>query len=122
MNKQQLIVELQTHGLKLVEQEIGAAGRKGGAGPSDHKAVTVDGTTVMVPIYNSPAAQSPYSVGIDKTTNQMLLQFEQEAIGSATPSGRSPRSSFPINQSSTASLRLTAFPTVKLHCYTVETC
>ena len=74
MNKQQLIVELQTHGLKLVEQEIGAAGRKGGAGPSDHKAVTVDGTTVMVPIYNSPAAQSPYSVGIDKTTNQMLLQ------------------------------------------------
>jgi len=69
MNKPQLIVELQTHGLKLVEQEIGAAGRKGGAGPSDHKAVTVDGTTVMVPSYNSPAAQSPYSVGIDFTPN-----------------------------------------------------
>ncbi|MEP0855541.1 MSMEG_0568 family radical SAM protein [Trichocoleus sp. DQ-U1] len=82
MNKQQLIVELQTHGLKLVEQEIGAAGRKGGAGPSDHKAVTVDGTTVMVPIYNSPAAQSPYTIGIDKTTNQMLLQLDREAIAS----------------------------------------
>ena len=90
MNKQQLIVELQTHGLKLVEQEIGAAGRKGGAGPSDHKAVTVDGTTVMVPIYNSPAAQSPYTVGIDKTTNQMLLQLEREAIGSATPQAIAP--------------------------------
>jgi radical SAM protein (TIGR04043 family) len=90
MNKQQLIVELQTHGLKLVEQEIGAAGRKGGAGPSDHKAVTVDGTTVMVPIYNSPAAQSPYSVGIDKTTNQMLLQLDREAIGSTTPKAIAP--------------------------------
>ncbi len=80
MNKQQLIVELQTHGLKLVEHEIGAAGRKGGAGPSDHKAVTVDGTTVMVPIYNSPAAQSPYTVGIDKTTNQMILELDREAL------------------------------------------
>jgi len=85
MNKQQLIVELQTHGLKLVEHQIGAAGRKGGAGPSDHKAVTVEGTTVMVPIYNSPAAQSPYSVGIDKATNQMVVQLEPEVIGSATP-------------------------------------
>lgn len=85
MNKQQLIVELQTHGLKLVEPEIGAVGRKGGAGPSDHKAVTVDGTTVMVPIYNSPAAQSPYSVDIDKATNRMVVQLDREVIGSATP-------------------------------------
>ncbi|MDB9513113.1 MSMEG_0568 family radical SAM protein [Kamptonema animale CS-326] len=80
MNKQQLIVELQTHGLKLVNHEMGAAGRKGGAGPSDHKAITVDGTTVMVPIYNNPAAQSPYNVAIDKTTNQMILQLNREAI------------------------------------------
>ncbi len=91
MNKQQLIVELQTHGLKLVEHEIGAAGRKGGAGPSDHKAVTVDGTTVMVPIYNNPAAQSPYTVGVDKKNNQMLLQLDREAIGSASaPSAIAP--------------------------------
>ncbi len=70
MNKQQLIVELQTHGLK-VEQETGAAGRKGGAGPSDHKAVTVEGTTVMVPIYNSPAARSPYSIAVN--SNQAIV-------------------------------------------------
>lgn len=80
MNKQQLIVALQTHGLKLVEPCIGADGRKGGAGPSDHKAVTVDGTTIMVPIYNSPAAQSPYTVEVDETTSQMVLALEQEAI------------------------------------------
>jgi radical SAM protein (TIGR04043 family) len=62
MNKQQLIVELQSAGLKLASAEIGAAGRIGGAGPSDHKAVTVDDATVMIPIFNSPAANSPYTV------------------------------------------------------------
>lgn len=60
MNKQRLITELQSKGLKLVDPHVGAAGRKGGAGPSDHKAVTIEGTTVMVPIYTGNAAQSPY--------------------------------------------------------------
>jgi len=72
MNKQQLIVELQSAGLKLASAEIGAAGRIGGAGPSDHKAVTVDDTTVMVPIFNSPAANSPYTV-INSSGEQTLL-------------------------------------------------
>lgn len=61
MNKQHLITRLQSHGLRLVEPGIGAAGRKGGAGPTDHKAVTIDGTTVMVPIFTGTAAQSAYS-------------------------------------------------------------
>lgn len=60
MNKQQLITELQSHGLRLVDEAVGVKGRRGGAGPSDHKAVTVDGTTVMVPIYTGAAGQSPY--------------------------------------------------------------
>ncbi|MBD1864127.1 MULTISPECIES: MSMEG_0568 family radical SAM protein [Trichocoleus] len=79
MNKQQLIVELQTQGLKLVEQDIGAAGRKGGAGPSDHKAVTVDGTTVMVPIFNNPAARSPYTVTTTSSPS-LTLDHQGEAI------------------------------------------
>lgn len=61
MNKQRLITELQSKGLKLVDPHIGAAGRKGGAGPSDHKAVSIDGTTVMVPIFTGSATQSPYT-------------------------------------------------------------
>lgn len=80
MNKQQLIVELQTHGLKL-EQETGAAGRKGGAGPSDHKAVTIDGTTIMVPIYNSPAAQSPYSIEMHPD-QAIVLKRDSAPVGS----------------------------------------
>jgi len=75
MNKQQLIVELQSAGLKLASVEIGAAGRMGGAGPSDHKAVTVDNTTVMVPIFNSPAANSPYTV------KEQKLQLNGAEIG-----------------------------------------
>lgn len=74
MNKQQLIVELQSAGLKLTNAEIGAAGRIGGAGPSDHKAVTVGDTTVMVPIFNSPAAHSPYTV------KEQKLQLNGEDI------------------------------------------
>lgn len=58
--KQQLITDLQSQGLRLVDAAIGASGRRGGAGPSDHKAVTIDGTTVMVPIYTGTASQSAY--------------------------------------------------------------
>lgn len=78
MNKQQLIVELQSAGLKLARAEIGAAGRIGGAGPSDHKAVTVDDTTVMVPIFNSPAANSPYTV------KEQRLQLNGVDIGAVS--------------------------------------
>ncbi len=60
--KQKLITKLQSQGLKLVDRHDGAASRQGGAGPSDHKAVTIDGTTVMIPIHNDIAAHSPYTV------------------------------------------------------------
>lgn len=79
MNKQQLITELQSHGLKLVEQEVGAAGRRGGAGPSDHKAVTVDGTTVMVPIFTGTASRSPYTATLDSDA-QATLHRQGNAI------------------------------------------
>ncbi|MBV9390011.1 MAG: MSMEG_0568 family radical SAM protein [Chroococcidiopsidaceae cyanobacterium CP_BM_ER_R8_30] len=82
MNKHKLITELQSHGLKLVEPGIGSAGRQGGAGPSDHKAVTVDGTTVMVPTFNSTAAQSPYTVNINEATAQAILELDGEAVTS----------------------------------------
>ncbi|HEY9623179.1 MAG TPA: MSMEG_0568 family radical SAM protein [Crinalium sp.] len=80
MNKQQLITKLQSTGLKLVEQDVGAAGRRGGAGPSDHKAVTIDGTTVMVPIFTSSAAQSPYSVDVQSLSENPVLECAGEAI------------------------------------------
>ena len=77
MNKQQLITDLQSHGLKLVDHQ-GATGRKGGAGPSDHKAVMIEGTTVMVPIFNSPAARSPYSVDMNSAGSMVLERSGQK--------------------------------------------
>jgi radical SAM protein (TIGR04043 family) len=76
MNKQHLITELQSQGLQLLEPDIGASGRKGGAGPSDHKAVTIGGTTVMVPIFTGTAAQSPYSAEIQSTGEVFIKHFD----------------------------------------------
>jgi radical SAM protein (TIGR04043 family) len=56
----QLMTELQSSGLRLADPRAGAASRRGGAGPSDHKAVTVDGVTIMVPVHTNTAWHSPY--------------------------------------------------------------
>lgn len=68
--KRKLITQLQSQGLKLVEGDTETSGRKGGAGPSDHKAVTIDGTTVMIPVYTNVAAKSEYT----------LKEFQQRSI------------------------------------------
>ena len=78
MNPQQVITELQTQGLNLVTDAVGASGRKGGAGPSDHKAVTIGETTFMVPVYTDGAAQSPYSVG--REAGQSVLTKDNQVI------------------------------------------
>jgi radical SAM protein (TIGR04043 family) len=58
--KQYLLSELQTHGLRLQDESVGAESRRGGAGPTDHKAVTVLGTTIMVPVHTRGAVVSDY--------------------------------------------------------------
>ncbi len=59
-SSQHLLTELQSLGLRLAEPSVGAASRRGGAGPSDHKAVTVDGRTIMVPVHTGSAKASPF--------------------------------------------------------------
>ncbi len=58
----QLINELQSCGVRLADPTAGHESRRGGAGPSDHKAMTIDGMTVMVPVHTAPAFASPYMV------------------------------------------------------------
>jgi radical SAM protein (TIGR04043 family) len=59
-----LVTELQVHG--VADPSLpGNRGRRGGAGPSDHRALTIDGTTVMVPVYNTASQGSPYSLEAD---------------------------------------------------------
>src|SRR6267154_3614573 len=62
MPTEQLINELQSYGVRLVDPKAGHESRRGGAGPSDHKAVTIDGMTVMVPVHTAPAFASPYVI------------------------------------------------------------
>jgi radical SAM protein (TIGR04043 family) len=56
----QLILDLQSFGLRLVDQSAGLRARKGGAGPTDHKAITIEGRTVMVPVFTGAARHSPF--------------------------------------------------------------
>ena len=62
MPTEQLINELQSFGVRLVDPKASHVSRRGGAGPSDHTPFTIDGATVMVPIHNAPAFESPYLV------------------------------------------------------------
>ncbi|MBD9362334.1 MSMEG_0568 family radical SAM protein [Methylomonas fluvii] len=56
----ELIADLQSLGLRLEDSEVGVTGRRGGAGPSDHKAVNLAGRTVMIPIATVSACESPF--------------------------------------------------------------
>ena len=76
------MTELQSQGLQLVEVGAGISGRKGGAGPSDHKAMTIDGTTIMVPIYTETAAKSPYTATLDPASTQATIQLNDREIAS----------------------------------------
>ena len=77
--KQWLLAELQSAGLRIGAAPFTAPSRSGGAGPTDHKAVTVLGTTIMVPIHTRGAASSAFSVGpIDSAGTAVLFQNGQQ--------------------------------------------
>src|ERR1700759_4562468 len=69
----ELRTELQSTGLRLVDPNAGAASRRGGAGPSDHKAVIVDGVTIMVPVHTSSAWDSPFVAGAPDASGASTL-------------------------------------------------
>jgi radical SAM protein (TIGR04043 family) len=61
--------------MRLTDQRFDLSARKGGAGPTDHKAITIGGRTVMVPIFTGVAKTSPFeatSPGLDGSA--MLLR------------------------------------------------
>jgi radical SAM protein (TIGR04043 family) len=78
---QHLISEMQAQGLRLEDPSAGAAARKGGAGPTDHKAVTVDGRTVMVPVHNDNARASPFLARAPDARGISVLEKHGLAVG-----------------------------------------
>jgi radical SAM protein (TIGR04043 family) len=77
---QQLMTELQSYGLRLVDESAGAPSRRGGAGPSDHKAVSVDGRTIMVPVHSDSAARSPYVADAPGPDGSATLRHGDAAV------------------------------------------
>jgi len=66
-----LVTDLQVNGVR-VDPVKGNPGRRGGAGPSDHRALELDGTTVMVPVYNDASTSSPFRL----TSSGEVLSLE----------------------------------------------
>jgi radical SAM protein (TIGR04043 family) len=77
----QLINELQSCGVRLVDPKAGLESRRGGAGPSDHKAITIDGTTVMVPVHTAPAFVSAYLVDKPDVFGRSTLSRNDVTLG-----------------------------------------
>jgi radical SAM protein (TIGR04043 family) len=78
--KQFLLSELQTRGLRLLDTSVGAASRVGGAGPTDHKAVTVLGTTIMVPVHTRGSTESPYVAAPPDRRGVSVLHSGEEVL------------------------------------------
>src|SRR6478735_5772743 len=60
----ELLSELQAFGVRWLDPSGPGLSRSGGAGPSDHKAITLDQQTIMVPILNHASALSPYAAQV----------------------------------------------------------
>lgn len=75
-----LSTELQTHGLRLEDPSSGLPSRRGGAGPSDHKAVVIDGETVMIPVHTHTAWESPYLATRPDAEGKSLLKRDGVTI------------------------------------------
>jgi radical SAM protein (TIGR04043 family) len=76
-----LINELQSFGVRLVDPKAGGDSRRGGAGPSDHMPMTIDGATVMIPVHNAPAFESPYIVDRPDALGRSRVRRDGADIG-----------------------------------------
>jgi radical SAM protein (TIGR04043 family) len=78
------MTELQSYGLRLADpglaRDTGAASRRGGAGPSDHKAVSVDGHVIMVPVHTGHAQASPYELQAPDASGRSTVLKNRIAI------------------------------------------
>ena len=70
--------------MRLVDPKAGADSRRGGAGPSDHKAITIDGMTVMAPVHTAPAFESPYLVEKPDAEGRSRIMRHGLFVGEAT--------------------------------------
>lgn len=77
----ELLSELQAFGLRWVDEDGPGLSRSGGAGPSDHKAITLGHQTIMVPILNHASARSPYAAHVQSGSGLATLYRGDERLG-----------------------------------------
>ncbi|EDY38471.1 elongator protein 3/MiaB/NifB [Cyanobium sp. PCC 7001] len=83
------LTDLQVQG--VVDPAVaGNQGRRGGAGPSDHRALTIAGTTVMVPVYNAVSQDSPFQLA-EAADGAVALQDRAGAVAAAVQPPPQPR-------------------------------
>jgi radical SAM protein (TIGR04043 family) len=75
-----LLSELQCHGARWQDDGHGLS-RKGGAGPSDHKALSFGGHTAMVPMLNQASLLSPYEVRPQGAGELALIYRDGQQVG-----------------------------------------
>ncbi|GLS45658.1 radical SAM protein [Methylobacterium brachythecii] len=88
MPTERLINALQSFGVRLADTSAGVASRRGGAGPSDHKAMTIAGRTVMVPVHTAPAFESPFLVRRPGPDGFSEIEHDGAVIGRVTFPGK----------------------------------
>ena len=79
---------MQSFGARLGDPGAGVQSRRGGAGPSDHKAVTLDGMTVMVPVHTAPAFASPYVIEAPGAGGRSRVLRDGVPVGEVSFPGR----------------------------------
>lgn len=76
----QLISDLQSHGFRFEGVPDGIHSRRGGAGPSDHAAVVIDGRPVMIPIHTGRAMHSPYQASRPDAAGQATISRDGRSV------------------------------------------
>lgn len=84
MPTEQLINELQSFGVRLVDPKTASVSRRGGAGPSDHTPLTINGSTIMVPVHNAPAFESPYLMEKPDSLGHTRISRDGVVLGDAS--------------------------------------
>ena len=85
---ERLINELQTFGVRLADPKATTVSRRGGAGPSDHTPFIIDGSTVMVPVHNASAFESPYVVEKPDSLGNSRVTRDGNVLGQLTFTSR----------------------------------
>ncbi len=78
-NNHTLLNDIQTQGIRL-EGISDLTVREGGAGPTDHKAVTIFDNTIMIPVFSQSAKESPFTASSPSKMGYASLKKDNEII------------------------------------------